>query len=377
MLLPLATAPKEIAWGCLVAISLIRALRIRDCYAGLFKNHTLWLLFAWTAWHSISILWSLDQQTGLNELKTFRVVVIPILLWPVLGQVRLFIGAFLIGVVFANFIQLTQYFQWFGNKPVFAGRLNGWIHAIHTATVCGAAICWHLSALIKGRGWLRWLSVIGAIIAAAGLIMTGSRGPWIATAIALLIGFVWFCAKGYLPMKTVIVIVVVGVIGGGAAWFAKGDFIETRIEQTITQLQQAMDGDFDSDVGTRLARWSGAWKIFTKSPLQGSGAGGFGKAIGELGLGDLSLEEHHAHSVYMQVLATTGVIGAIIIATLFVLALAARGSPKLDNVFSYGTKLVLVIWLIGAVFDAYHLNGNMFGLFTFVLALSFSEGEKE
>ena len=78
----------------------------------------------------------------------------------------------------------------------------------------------------------------------------------------------------------------------------------------------------------------------------------------------------------MQVLATTGAIGAIIIATLFVLALAARGSPKLDSVYSYGTKLVLVIWLIGAVFDAYHLNGNMFGLFTFVLALSFREGKK-
>ena len=140
LLLPLATAPKEFAWAGLAVISLVRAQRIRECYTGLFQNRTLWLLFAWTAWHSISILWSLDQKTGLDELKTFRVVITPILLWPVLGQVRLLIGVFLIGVVVANFVQLTQYFHWFGNKPVFAGRLNGWIHAIQTATVCGAKL---------------------------------------------------------------------------------------------------------------------------------------------------------------------------------------------------------------------------------------------
>ena len=98
--------------------------------------------------------------------------------------------------------------------------------------------------------------------------------------------------------------------------------------------------------------------------------------MAELGYGHLSHEDHHAHSVYMQVLATNGAIGAIIVAMLFTLALFARGSPSLNNVFSIGTKLVLIIWLIGAVFDASHQNGNMFGLFTFVLVLSFNDGKK-
>ncbi len=376
-MLPFATAPKEYAWGALLVTSIIRAWGRRSLFTGLFQNRMLWFLFAWTAWHSISILWSSDQATGLDELKTFRVVLTPILLWPVLGHARLFIGVFLLGVVVANFVQLTQHFEWFGNKPVYAGRLNGWIHAINTATVCGAAICWHLSAIFKGRGWVRWLSMLGAIIAAAGLVMTGSRGPWLATAIALIIGFALLCIKGRMPFKAVIVIIVVTAIGASASWFVKGDFISNRFEQTFAQLQQAMDGDLDTDVGTRLARWSGAWKVFAAAPVQGTGAGGYGKAIGKLGYGELSSEDHHAHSVYMQVLATNGAVGAILIAILFVLTLAARGSPKLDSVYSYGTKLVLIIWLIGAVFDAYHLNGNMFGLFTFVLALSFNEGEKK
>lgn len=361
----------------MVIISIIRVSKIRKCYTGLFKNRSLWILFAWTVWHGISIIWSSDQAEGLDELKTFRVIFTPLLLWPVLGHARLFIVAFLLGVFSANIVQLTQYYHWFGMKPVYAGRLNGWIHAIHTATFCGAAICWHLSVVIMGRGWWRWLAVLGALVAAAGLIMTGSRGPWIATAMALVMGFMYLCAKGCLPAKTIIVILVVAVIGAGSAWLVKGEFVSNRIEQAVEQLQKAIDGDLNTEVGQRLARWSGALEIFSDAPLHGSGAGGFGKAMGKLDYGDLSHEDHHAHSVYMQVLATTGSIGAILIAILFTLALSARGSPSLNNVFSIGMKLVLIIWLIVAVFEASHLNGNMFGFFTFVLVLSFNDAKKE
>ena len=175
----------------------------------------------------------MDQNTGLDELKTFRVVITPILLWPVLGYAKLFIGVFLIGVLSANFVQLTQYFHWLGMKPVYAGRLDGWLHAGNTATFCGAAICWHLSVIIMGRGWWRWMAMFGAIAASAGLVMTGSRGPWIATAIALVVGFILLCAKGSLPLKTVIVIVVVAVIGAGSVWFVKGEFISNRVEQAV------------------------------------------------------------------------------------------------------------------------------------------------
>ena len=370
LLLPLATAPKDIAWAALAVTTVARLPRIHRCFAAPCRDRLIWLLLAWAAWHGISILWSADPAAGLDEWGAFRVVLTPLLLWPVLDHAALFIGAFLVGVIGANLIQLTQQFHWFGQKPCFNGRLDGWLHAVHTGAICAAAICWHLSAILKGRRWLRWLSLLGAAAAMAGLIRSGSRGPWLAIAATLPLGLLLIGFTTRRLRRAILVIALVGVVGAGVAWVATGDFVTTRIHQATDDIRKAIDGDFDSDVGARLARWAGAWKVFTDSPLLGTGAGGFGHAIGELGYRDVSPEGHHAHSVYMHVLACTGLPGVLFLAGVVVMSVRRVFKCRPEHVYSIGTMLVLITWLVGAAFDAYHLNGNMFGLFTLIVALT-------
>lgn len=370
LLLPLATAPKDIAWAALVVTTVARLPRIHRCFKAPCRDRLIWLLLAWAAWHGISILWSADPAAGLDEWGAFRVVLTPLLLWPVLDHAALFIGAFLVGVVGANLVQLTQQFHWLGQKPCFNGRLDGWLHAVHTGAICAAAICWHLSAILKGRRWLRWLSLIGAAAAVAGLIRSGSRGPWLAIAATLPLGLLFVGLTTRRLRRAVLVIALVGVVGAGVAWIAAGDFVTTRIDQATDDIRKAIDGDFHTDVGERLARWAGAWKVFVDSPLFGAGAGGFGHAIGDLWYSDVSPQGHHAHSVYMQVLACTGLPGVLLLGGVVVMSVRRVCKRPSEHVYSIGTILVLSTWLIGAVFDAYHLNGNMFGLFTLIIALT-------
>ncbi|MEE8155590.1 MAG: hypothetical protein V3T53_11615, partial [Phycisphaerales bacterium] len=210
LLLPLATAPKDIAWAALAVTTLARLPRIHRCFAAPCRDRLIWLLFAWAAWHGISILWSADPAAGLDEWGAFRVVLTPLLLWPVLDHAALFIGAFLVGVVGANLVQLTQQFHWLGQKPCYGGRLDGWLHAVHTGAMCAAALCWHFSAAIKGRGLVGWLSILGGVAAAAGLIASGSRGPWIAAAIALPIGLMIIVARHVGIRRALVAITLIG-----------------------------------------------------------------------------------------------------------------------------------------------------------------------
>ena len=370
LLLPIATAPKDIAWAALAVTTLARLPRIHRCFKAPSRDRLIWLLLAWAAWHSISILWSADRAAGLDELGAFRVVLTPLLLWPVLDHAALFIGAFLVGVLGANFVQLTQQFHWLGQKPGYGGRLEAWLHPVHTGAICAAAICWHLLAILNGKRWLRWLSLIGAAAAVAGLLGSGSRAPWLAIAVTVPLSLLVMGLTTRRLRRVVLMIAVVGIVGAGVAWVATGDFVTNRIQQARDDIRQAMDGDFHTDVGERLARWDAAWKVFVDSPLNGAGAGGLGHAIGELGHGDVSPENFHAHSVYMHVLACTGLPGALILAGIVIMSVRRVWNGRAEHVYAVGTILVLSTWLIGAAFDAYHLNGNMFGLLTFVIALT-------
>ncbi len=61
-----------------------------------------------------------------------------------------------------------------------------------------------------------------------------------------------------------------------------------------------------SSVGIRLMYWSGAWKIFTEHWLMGSGLWTFVELYPQTGLSRLPL---HAHNMYLQTAAETGLIG--------------------------------------------------------------------
>jgi O-antigen ligase len=375
-LLPLATTPKDVAAGVLLVWALVRLPHTWSCYTALARDGLLWLLAVWAAWHGLGLLWSPEAGAGWDELQAFRVLVTPLVLWPILDRREWLVGALLAGVFAQNLVQLGQGLEIFGLGPELNDRLGGLVHPIQTGAFCAAAMCWHLGALLgrhhvgRRRNLLSVASVTGLVAATGGLVFSGSRGPWISAAIAVPLGLVVTALRRPPARRPALVLAASGLVCLAGAWLVAGDIVSTRVEQAVAEVRAAASGDYETDVGERLTRWSAAWAVFLDKPIAGAGGGGYAHAREELGYGMAPTSDPHAHSLYLHELATAGAPGGLLLAAIIVLTFRRAARARADLPYAAGTLYALAAWLIGAQFDCYQLAGNMFGLFTFIVALT-------
>ncbi len=369
------TTAKDIAWGALAVCALARLPLIWHCYTVLLRDRLLWLLAAWTAWRLLSLLWSSNPAQGFDECAAGRVLLTPLLMWPVLDRATLLVSVFLVGLFGHNLIQLSQALHWFGLEPTVNQRLDGLLHPIYLGALCLAAMTWQVSALMHGSGARPAaiaLWVIGLGAATAGLVFTGSRGPWIAAVVAIPMTVLTIAARRPAARRAAVVLAISGLVVGAASWPWTGDYIRFRVDQAVTQLAVSSSdaADLDTEVGWRLGRWLGAGQIAIDRPFAGTGAGGYGDAMLEGEYREITGVTHHAHSLFLHDAATLGFTGLFFtLVVLFECLRRAWSDPPRDR-YGDGSFFVLVGWLIGALFDCYQFSGTMFGLFSMVIALT-------
>jgi O-antigen ligase len=375
-LLPLATTPKDVAAGVLLVWALVRLPHTWSCYTALARDTLIWLLAVWTAWHGLGLLWSPDAGAGWDELQAFRVLLTPLVLWPILDRRDWLVGALLAGVFAQNVVQLGQGLEILGLGPDLNERLRGLVHPIHTGAFCAAALCWHLGAVLmrhnvaQRRTLFTAASVTGLVAAMGGLVFSGSRGPWIAAAVAVPLGLVTTAVRRPQARRPALVLAASGLVCVAGAWLVAGDIVSARVEQAVVEVRAAAAGDYETDVGERLAHWSAAWAVFLDRPVSGAGGGGYVHAREDLGYGMAETSGPHAHSLYLHELATAGAPGGLLLAAIIVLTFRRAARARADDPYADGTLFVLIAWLLGAQFECYQLAGNMFGLFAFIVALT-------
>lgn len=368
-LLALSTAPKDIAFAALVACATVRLPWTWRCYATFWRDGIWWMLAAWTAWTALSAAWSADPVQGLVELRAHRFVLAGFALWPVVDRSRWLIVAFLVGVAIQNGVQVMQGLGWLGFEPGANARLRGLLHPIHTGTLCSMAMCWHLSAAMGSRrGLVVALAAAGGLAALGGLVLCGSRGPWIAAAVTIPPMLAWLTWRR--APRRGLAIIALAIVAAAAAWPVAGSMITRRAAQARDDLRTAADEQFASDVGRRIASWITAWRVFGGAPIAGVGAGGFEAAAADAGYGEYLVGARHAHSTYLHALACTGVIGGALLGAVVAMACRRAWRAPPQGALSDGSFWALLAWLVAASFDAYQLAGQMFGVLALVVAVT-------
>lgn len=162
-----------------------------------------------------------------------------------------------------------------------------------------------------------WRALLLGSAAGAGLgvVLSGSRGVMLAVLAALPV-LVWQGLRtGGRRQRLAIVAAGLLALAGLGVSLATSPVWRQQIESVLVEIEQYRAGDTTyTSVGSRLTVWSGAWEIWKRHPLIGTGVGDPQDDLKALHAEGAILAMKEAsfpffHNMYADSLATTGLIG--------------------------------------------------------------------
>lgn len=398
-LLPMGMVPwaKDALLIALLVYTTMRLPKIHRCFHPFVRDPLTWWILAWPVWLALSLSWSPAPLFGVDELRAWRMILLPLLLWPVMQHYRLFVMTFLCGCIIVVLVQIGQVVGITGFELDIQGRADAWMHPILAGAMLSTGAVWLLTGTLHWKGNRSVMSCAGLIVVGIGLVLTGSRGPWVSLAVAgslLVIGTVVLCPG---VRNRTFSIGVLGLLAIGAVVLLDLTLLSGRITEPVrNRIETALvetdstagDDHYDIDlggwhrtpIGYRLLVWQASRDVFLDHPLIGTGGGGLSSKLDDAWwLGDpdalskgipISSQHLNPHSMYLQTLAGTGLIGCLLLIIPMIMA-AGRLIGRASDPFYFGAAFVIVAWASGAAFDGYQMMTAQVGILmlTYVAAL--------
>jgi O-antigen ligase len=395
--LPIDTYPTTIATFILFIYSVMRLPSTWRTLIPISNSTIFRLVFAWTAWSLLSITWSSNQAAGLDHAGAMRMVLLPLALWPVMRHWKYFLGAFLLGVLFQNFVQLSEVVgSWFlnGNDYVTGGKLG---------SISGIEKHSGKAALFMGFASLSWLGIIFCKCkyrkTATGCLLLATTGMFATVSMAVAIGFIFalfvlcvFAIKNKrIAPKTILYSVSSLLIIVSLGWFTVGGRITAKTESAIQGVQDFYEGNIQGGNSTimRLHWWSKTLSQSFDEPAVVHGI--FGHGLGSVTTIDFSEDgssmlttADHLHNSYIQLLYEEGIVGLLLL--LFIFWKMIQKSKKLISEFNWFINPICVagtlFWATITFFENSQSSGRplamLFLLSTFIMYNScYVLGEKQ
>lgn len=261
---------------------------------------------------SLSLFNSDDTSKAIKKLGRF--VHLPLLLPMVLliRRHKLELGRFiLISLMLASLVMFGQacYEIFALNKP----RAVGGYHMIVFGDIAILIAMLIVSALIVLiKEWrLRLLAILAVGLALYASIASGSRGAWVFLPV-FLVWIVW-AFRSELGKRRIAVIFSLIVLLFSV--LININQVKTRIDVAIAEYNSYWDRSTSgTSIGARLSMWRDSITIWQAHPIVGTGVGDFlGDSIRLYEQGESHLKHtfSHGHSIYFDMLATTGIIGFV------------------------------------------------------------------
>jgi O-antigen ligase len=236
--------------------------------------------------------------------------------------------------------------------------------------------------LLRGAKREQVLIYVAALLPLwTGLVLCGSRGGLVAMMAQVLVAILLFSSRGRrhsskdasflritrsLPVRITLMLVLILGILMGTLWLG-GDQLASRIEESRLQLNT--DTSALRDGASRNEIWRATWKMFVAHPIAGVGLAGYWAAVPAFHDASGRLTPQQAHNDYLELLASGGVIGTILVIWFAVIVIRRiRENLKSENRFRRSACFGATVGIAGV---AVHSLVD-FGLHTIVNALVFT-----
>jgi len=332
------------------------------------------LLFAWLA---ITLLWSEDPQQGITELNRMRWFGLVPLVYPVIERRGVLVHALAVGLMLATAAQLLSAVPVVRELFPFRhpGRVTGWWSPVVGGTIQVGAIGLFLAPALVGAGRARWLGVVGLALSLSGLLASGTRGAWVSAAALLLIAvplLLWRC--GPRVRRSAGMVLAAVCVAGLIAGFVFRDGITLRVDQGVEEIRSALDGEYATPTGARIAVMRMAVGEGLSAPLGGRGAGSvLALAIERFGEDEPAFRLAHAHSTPAHLLVTGGVPAVLLGGLLFAVLLRNAWKNAPDDprrALELGIPLAVLGLVLASAFDVVLINMQVAALLAALAALA-------
>lgn len=192
---------------------------------------------------------------------------------------------------------------------------------------------WGWQEIVRGRvvRWQAWAWAafysIGTALIAAGLLASWSRGAWLGAAAGVLVVLVLRSRLAAILSGVALLLLLAGLLLGAFS----PDIVPAPIEQRMADIpayfgltdvlsQSVTDENFS--VLERVAHWVAAQRMWALAPWLGVGPGNYTEVYPQVRLLQWEDALGHAHNVYLNVAAETGLIGLAAYLALMATALA-------------------------------------------------------
>jgi O-antigen ligase len=188
----------------------------------------------------------------------------------------------------------------------------------------------------RGRRW--W--VAGWIVQLVAFFLTIARGAWI----ALWVGAIGMTLTSSRWRRRLAAVLAVAFLAQVAI------FAMPRSYHRFYFLKEPLSRTHDRSVRSRMVLWSMALEMWRDHPWLGVGLGDFTVEAEKRLRGRYTKSTGHAHNMYLQVLATQGVIGFVPFVLFWALFLRELfGRARRGDTFARGVAFAVVALLVGSL----------------------------
>jgi O-antigen ligase len=339
-----------------------------------------WGFVAYYGIFLISLLWTTDMKWGWHMVGRQ----IPFLLFPLFWSVAkgsdqrrcisAFIAAVAISVMLAyyNWLRLHIFLDWpagiqvnksVGDTAPFVDRIMYAPILAFGAYFVGYRILFeHRHVLWQGVYILVFLSIV------VNLLLSGGRAGMVGFAILLVTLIIQYFSRR--PIRALVCgLLITGVIFG--AGYSISDHFKKRVDSAISEAKNPAV-NINTSVGLRINFIKNTAHIVLENPLIGVGAGDFPaeyKAINDR-FTPQAVSTVNPHNQIMLVLATTGLLGGVILLFLIFATFGSMSKLKTDS-----KHFITALWIgYGAIclFESYLWRSNTALMFCVLMAIATS-----